>query len=95
MSLRPLNRDPKYMSGDYKKMFKIASHDSNKHFAANPYKPGTCECGDQVCFSLTKGALPCKPDKTQMLVWNAAGEVVQVPVHHDVKREHKQKKSQH
>lgn len=83
MSLRPLNRDPKYMNGEYKKMFKIPSHQSNKQFAANPYKPKTCECGDQVCFSLTKGALPCKPDKTKMLVWNATGQVIQVPVHQD------------
>jgi len=83
MSLRPLNRDPKNMTGDYKKMFKIASHDSNKQFVSNPYKPGKCECSDQVCFSLTKGAIACKPDKTQMLVWNAQGEITQVPVRLD------------
>ena len=82
MSLKPLNREKKYMTGDYAKQFDIESHSSNKRFVSNPYKPGHCECNDQVCFSLTKGALPCRPDKTTMLVYNAEGKVVKVPVQH-------------
>lgn len=77
---RTLNRDPKYMSGDYAKMFIIEPIESNKHFVRNPYKPGNCD--DIVCFSLTNGALPCRPDKTKMLIFNSEGNLTSVPVRH-------------
>ena len=82
MSLRPLNHDPKYMSGDYAKMFQIESIPSNRAFVQNAYKPGTCQCNDNVCFSLTKGAMPCRPDKTKMLWIGADGTVQTIPVGH-------------
>lgn len=83
VSPTPLNRQPKYMSGEYAKMFDLAVHDSNRTFANNPYKPNTCRCGDQVCFSLTKGALPCRPDDNSMLVWNATGNIMSIPINED------------
>lgn len=86
MSLRPLNKDPRYMSGEYKKMFDIDSHQSNDEFSKNPYVPGKCKCLDTVCFSLTKGAIPCLPNKTKMLVWNAEGVVTTVPLNFDSTR---------
>lgn len=84
MSLRPLNRDPKYMSGEYKEMFKIPSHDSNKRFVSNPYNPSNGS--DKTCFSLTEGARPCKPDNTKILVWNAVGDVIRVPARLDLSK---------
>ncbi len=78
-SLRPLNRDPKYMTGDYLKMFDIESIPSNKHFVSNPYKPGSCKCNDNVCFSLSHGAVACRPDATKTLVYNAEGRMVEIP----------------
>lgn len=70
------------MTGEYAKMFDIQEHESNKHFVRNPYKSGTCQCSDMVCFSLTNGSLPCRPDKTKMLVYSAEGTVTSVPVKH-------------
>lgn len=70
------------MTGEYAKMFNIEEIESNKHFVRNPYKSGTCKCGDMVCFSLTNGALPCRPDKTKMLVYSTEGTITSVPVKH-------------
>jgi hypothetical protein len=72
----------KNMSGEYSKMFNLEEHESNKHFVRNAYQPGKCQCGDMVCFSLTNGALPCRPDTTKMLIYSAEGVVTAVPVKH-------------
>jgi hypothetical protein len=79
---RHLNRDPKYATGEYTKMFEIDEHQSNQHFVKNPYQPGKCQCGDMVCFSLTNGALACRPDKTKMLVYSSEGKLVSAPLKH-------------
>lgn len=60
MSLRPLNRDPTLMSGDYAKMFEIPSHQSNATFVANPYVLKNPACSRAMCFSLTHGQVPCR-----------------------------------
>ena len=80
MSLRPLNRDPRYMSGDYASMFNIPVHQSNANFASNPYKPGTCQPEDIVNFSLTQGGLPCNPDRSNVTVWRTTGELSKLSV---------------
>lgn len=64
MSLRTLNRDPKYATGEYSKMFDIDILPSNADFVRNPYKPGDCSGTGLVCFSLTKGAKKCKAPKS-------------------------------
>lgn len=79
---RTLNRDPKYMSGKYAKMFDIEPIASNKNFALNQYKPGKCECSNMVCFSLVNGAMACRPDNTKMLAYNADGVLVSKPLNH-------------
>jgi hypothetical protein len=70
------------MAGEYANMFVLQEHQSNKQFVRNAYQPGKCQCGDMVCFSLVNGALPCKPDKTKMLVYSAEGAITEVPVKH-------------
>lgn len=79
---RTFNRDPKYMTGEYAKMFNIEPIPSNKEFATNPYNQA-CGCGDTICFSLTNGALRCNPNRTQMMVYSPEGKLVTVPVSHD------------
>lgn len=79
---RTFNRDPKYMSGEYTKMFEIESLSSNSNFVKNQYKPGTCQSSGMSCFSLIDGALPCQANNTKMLVYNAEGELMSVPVQH-------------
>ena len=76
------------MTGQYATMFEVASHSSNKHFVLNPYKPGTCQSRDTVAFSLTNGTLPCHPDPTKMLVYNAEGGIVSIPVTHGDEAKH-------
>jgi hypothetical protein len=71
------------MTGEYAKMFEIEQTSSNKNFTQNSYKPGNCRCGDMVCFSLTDGALPCRPDQNKMLLFNTEGKLVSVPISHD------------
>ena len=73
-------REPKNITGEYANMFKIDELASNQHFVKNPYKPGQCQTSDMICFSLTNGALACQPDQTKMLVYNAEGKLVAVPV---------------
>lgn len=80
---RTFNRDPKYMTGAYAKMFEIEPIASNAQFVQNPYKPNTCRCGDTVSFSLTEGARKCQRDQTKMAIFNTEGQLVTVPVSHD------------
>lgn len=79
---RSVFRDPKLMTGDYAKMFDLEQHPANVHFVRNGYQTGKCQCGDMVCFSLTNGALACRPDKARMLVFNTEGDMVSVPIKH-------------
>lgn len=81
-SLRPLNRDPEYMTGDYASMFNLDVHAGNKKFAENPYKSGSCKPTDRVCFSLTDGALPCAPDQTKIVSYGADGKLHQSSLLH-------------
>jgi hypothetical protein len=80
MSLRPLNRDPKYMSGDYANMFDIPVHQSNQGFATRPYVPASCRPGDSVCFSLTNGSIACRPDQDSLLIWRATGDLTSLSI---------------
>ena len=79
MSLRPLNRDPKYMSGEYANMFDIPVHQSNKGFAQNPYSQMRCGASKAVCFSLVNGAMPCQTDDKNIIVWRAMGDLSVLP----------------
>lgn len=78
---RTFNRDPKYMTGEYTKMFDIEPIPSNKQFATNPYTQAY-KCFDTVCFSLTNGALRSDVDRTQMLVYTPEGKLIKVPAKH-------------
>jgi len=81
MSLRPLNREPQYMSGDYAKMFNIPVHQSNQGFAMNPYRPGTSRPEQCVCFSLINGNVPCgQYDPNNINVWRTTGELAKLPL---------------
>ena len=77
-SLRPLNRNPKYMIGEYSKMFDIEQISSNKQFVSNPYKPDNCKCNDNVCFSLSRGAAACRPDNAKTLLYSAEGKMLNI-----------------
>lgn len=81
MSLRPLNRDPKYMSGPYAGMFDIPIHQGNARFTSSPYRPGVCRPEDIACFSLTRGNEPCTHDPANLLVWRSTGELAKLPMH--------------
>lgn len=70
------------MTGDYAKMFEIEPISSNSNFVKNQYKPGTCQSTGIGCFSLIDGALPCRTDNTKMMVYNAEGKLVSMPVQH-------------
>ena len=78
MSLAPLNRDPKYMSGEYANMFNIPVHPGNNAFASNPYRPATCFPGESVCFSLKGGMLPCKQDPDTLVIWRPTGDLTEL-----------------
>lgn len=75
MSLRPLNRDPMYMSGDYGRMFDIPAHQGNQAFVYNPYTPAKCSASKAVCFSLINGAIPCQFPSDNIVVWRAMGDL--------------------
>jgi len=78
MSLRPLNRDPKYMSGPYASMFNIPVHQGNAGFAQNPYKGSSCHPSDITCFSLVNGVVPCYNDNRSQMVWRATGDITKI-----------------
>lgn len=92
MSLRPLNRNPKYMSGRYIRMFDIPVHQSNKGFAQNPYNHLKCDQGSVTCFSLMKGALPCNNDLNQISIWRSLGDLKTLPRSHKLPQANKIKK---
>jgi hypothetical protein len=75
MSLRPLNRDPKNMSGEYSKMFELQVHAGNKEFSLNPYNPKDNSPASIPCFSLVHGAGKGKADMEKVIVWRASGDL--------------------
>ena len=81
-NLPTLNQYERFSKGDYVKQFKLSPNTQNQDFITNSYTPNRCDVSDLVCFSLTKGAMPCKPDQTLMLGYNVAGELVTTKIRH-------------
>ena len=75
MSLRPLNRDPKNMSGEYSKMFDLVVHKGNKGFALNSYNPQDNNPASIPCFSLIHGAAKGTVEMEKLVVWRAGGDL--------------------
>ena len=82
MSLRPLNRNPKYMSGSYISMFDIPLNPANKEFVKNVYDRNKCNEGSVTCFSIKQGALPCNNNLNQISVWRSIGDLKTLPRSH-------------
>jgi len=61
--------------GLYKKQFNIEKNEANATFLQNKYVPGKCASSNFVCFSLTDGAIQCKPENSINIGYNAEGNM--------------------
>ena len=73
--LKSLNQYKKFQTGDYCQQFIINKNNENKSFISNSYIPNKCMQTNIVEFDLVQGAKPCYPQQTQMLGYDAQGEI--------------------